>query len=71
MTKRHPNPYRPLLVARAIRKLAPDLSYRTPASRRPLCYAVLERAEAEAVLLVLKGHWLQRRLNETKVETAR
>jgi hypothetical protein len=71
MTKRHPNPYRPQLVARAIRKLAADLSYRTPVSRRPLCYAVLERAQAEAVLRVLKGRSLQRRLNETKAETAR
>jgi len=71
MTKRHPNPYRPQLVARAIRKLAADLSCRTPVSHRPLCYAVLEHAQAEAVLRVLKERLLQRRLNETKAETAR
>lgn len=71
MTERHPNPYRPRLVARAIHKLATDLSCRTPASRRSLCYAVLERAQAEAVLRVLKERLLQRRLNETKAETAR
>jgi hypothetical protein len=49
------------LVERAIRKLAADLSYRTPAPHRPLCYAILERAQEEAVLLVLTE---QRESNE-------
>ena len=56
LMKRRPNPYRPKLVVRAVRKLAADLNYRTPRSRRSLRYAVLEWAQAEAVLRVLKGH---------------
>jgi hypothetical protein len=63
MTKQDP-PYRPQLIARAIRRLGPHLSYRQPASRRPLSYAVLERVRAEAVLLVF-------RVNETRAETVR
>jgi hypothetical protein len=53
--RQRPSPYRRELVARAIHKIAADLHYRTPASNRPLRYAVLERAQAEAVLRGLKS----------------
>jgi hypothetical protein len=65
--KRRPNPYRPKLVALAIRKLVADLNYRIPDANpetgRPwqyagrwMRYAVLERAQAKAVFHALKGH---------------
>jgi hypothetical protein len=80
MMKRRPNPYqpKPKLVACAIRKLAADLAYRTPAidpdtgrlrPRRPLRYAILERAQAEAVLRILKGR--SRTSRKTGPHTAR
>jgi hypothetical protein len=38
------------LVARALRKIAHDLNYRTPQNNRELRYAVLEREQAAALL---------------------
>jgi hypothetical protein len=54
--KQRPNPYQPKLVGLAVRKLVADLNYRMPNTGRWMRYAVLERAQAEAVFHALKGH---------------
>lgn len=50
------SPYRLPHLTDGVRKLRADLGYRTPHSGRRQRYAVLERAQAQAIVHALTGH---------------